>query len=60
MIMKAKYLKPTTECLPYSIDELMITASGNGQQIVEDGGTTEDTVTEGDARELRNIWGDED
>ena len=59
--MKAKYLKPTTECLPYSIDELMITASGgNGLLNVENGGTTEGTVTEGDARELRNIWGDED
>ena len=60
MIMKAKYLKPTTECLPYSIDELMITASADGQKIVEDGGTTNGTVTEGDARELRNIWDDED
>jgi hypothetical protein len=60
MIMKAKYLKPTAEDLLLTIDDLMITVSGNADKIVEDGGSTsEGGIIEGDARRY-NVWDDED
>lgn len=58
--MKKTYLKPATEEILISSKAIMITASGDGERIVEDGGTTsENEITEGDARR-RTVWDDEE
>jgi hypothetical protein len=60
--MKAKYLKPCiNEDVLLCEEDLMLTASGDGTKIVEDGGSTEGKVTEGDARSYRrSVWDDEE
>ena len=58
--MKKSYLKPATEEELLSSDNLMITASGDGEKIVEYGGSTDNEgITEGDSRR-RTVWDDED
>lgn len=61
--MKAIYLKPTTEEILISSTAIMITVSGDGQQIVENGGNTGDgdnPITSGDSRRQRSVWDDEE
>lgn len=56
--MKAKYLKPIIEVEPL-MDDLMISASLAGLNI-EDGGSSEGLITEGEAREASfSDWGDD-
>lgn len=58
--MKKTYLKPTTDEILISSSVIMITASGDGQQIVDDGGNTSGSgITEGDSRG-GFLWDDED
>jgi len=58
--MKAIYLKPTVE-FELLQDELMISASAGGTQIIEEGGNTSDEgITSGDARGGRfSTWEDQ-
>ena len=59
--MKATYLKPTLEEILLSSQAIMISASGDGTKLVEDGGgTNEGGITEGDARRHRSVWDDEE
>lgn len=59
--MKKIYLKPTTEEYTINSAPFMITASGNGERIVDDGGTTEEhNITEADSRRHKDIWYDEE
>ena len=59
--MKAKYLKPTAKDILLSIDDLMLTISGNGETIVDDGGTTSGSgITQGDSRRHYRAWEEED
>ena len=59
--MKKTYLKPTIEEELFSGDDLMITTSVDGTNIVEDGGNTgENNITEGDSRRRRDVWADEE
>ena len=60
--MKKTYLKPATEEILISSKTIMITASGDGQRIVDDGGTTSDeNITEGDSRRrYQNVWDEEE
>ena len=55
--MKAKYLKPIIEVEPL-MDDLMISASLAGLNI-EDGGSSEGLITEGEAREFEFTEWDE-
>lgn len=57
--MKAKYIMPSiTEDLFLSDEDLMITVSGDGKNIVGNGGNTGDNnITEGDSRQF-NVWSD--
>ena len=56
--MKAKYIKPSiTEDLLLSDEDLMITVSGDGTKIVDNGGTTDGVITEGDSRQFK-VWSD--
>ena len=58
--MKAIYLKPETDVTLLSSEAIMISASGDGTKLVEDGGSTsENSITEADSRH-RSIWDDED
>jgi hypothetical protein len=59
--MKKIYLKPTTEEFLINSAPLMITASGDGERIVDDGGSTgENQIIEADSRRRRDIWEDEE
>ena len=58
--MKKTYLKPTADLNLIYSEAIMITVSGEGQQIVDDGGSTSGSgITEGDSRG-GFIWDDED
>ena len=59
--MKATYLKPTTKVVLLTIGNIMITASGNGKKIVDNGGNTGDyNITEADSRRRQDVWDDEE
>lgn len=59
--MKAIYLKPTTEETRLTSESVMISASADGENFIEDGGTTSGGgITEGDSRGHRSIWDDEE
>ena len=58
--MKAIYLKPETEVTQLSSEAIMLTVSGDGEQIVTDGGgTSESGITEAGSRGS-GLWDDED
>jgi len=57
--MKAKYLKPTAEDLLLT-DDLMISASADGNAIVSEGGDTDtEGITVADARH-NSVWDEEE
>ena len=63
--MKKIYLKPTTEEFLIASGAIMITASGEGEKIVDDGGdTSSEGITTGDSRRrrgnARNQWEDDE
>lgn len=64
--MKKIYLKPATEEFLIASGAIMITASGEGEKIVDDGGDTDTGgVTTGDSRRrgrgnVRNQWEDDE
>lgn len=59
--MKTTYLKPTTDEIRLTSGAVMITASADGENFIEDGGTTsQGGITEGDSRGSRGIWDDEE
>ena len=59
--MKAIYLQPTTEEIRLTSGSVMISASADGENFIEDGGSTsEGGITEGDSRGSRGIWDDEE
>lgn len=59
--MKKIYMKPIAgEEMMISLDSLMITASGDGTNLVDNGGTTSGgNISEGDARQY-NLWEDDE
>lgn len=59
-IMKAKYLKPTSEFAQFDIDDVMITASVEGETILGDGGDASSSgVTSADSRR-GSVWDDDE
>jgi len=59
--MKTTYLKPTTDEIRLTSGSVMISASADGENFIEDGGTTsEGGITEGESRGSRSIWDDEE
>ncbi len=59
--MKATYFKPTTEEFLVSSEAIMITGSNGGQNIIDEGkSTSEENITQGDARRQRSVWDDEE
>mgnify|MGYP007069872477 CR=1 FL=1 len=58
-IMKAIYLKPEVNIVKLSSSAIMISASGNGESILGDGGNaSEKNITSSDSR--GGFWDDED
>ena len=59
IIMKAIYQKPTIKDAEFSLEDIMITTSNNGQEFIKDGGgTSGGGITEGDSRAWD--WDDDD